>query len=1175
MIQQKSLEPHQVKDYQDTLKFFKESIGIIEPLRVEIPHSEINEELAYARKLGINEIGKGIIAKHALLSFFPTQIRDNPLLLLYVYEKLFKGESPLSKRSKFALHKYFGDDDKDKEEERRTDLEGEKYKLEDRVKKHSKLALVMLDAMDMMLPSQNVDFYFNNYLKQIIYWKDSLLKDDYPMMDKIMDNFWKSQNWNYTTEEYYMILELADLFDSTQKPFSFDFFQKYVGSNRESLLRRYGNYNWITNDAQRKMYWNKLLAQGVNFVYKINTWVLGLYPVHYAIQLHPEANHNLLKFCLGYIQNNYFVFSNRSQNSMVFYGVMYVPHPDLDFVNGFFERLRDMEVIIDFLVVCGKKYTIAISKPKTHTQNIADINMKIEWMNPNIKTIKKFDAFDNIILQWLGKIGFTGFPFDDFANFSKKIRKYVNERITSLEKRLKNIENIDNLKKHNSRYLELIIPAWFYNSEFTTLQEYLENSTLSNMENYFFLSKWHQILSVLHDFLSGENNDKFESTKKIENFESLREYNPTIFITIRNEMRSLKKFAVEVYNNLKASSKSKTPYSTKSLLNRLIQIENEEKIITEILENIKMLIFILKSELELAENDKKSIKKSLSTLKEITDLENSDLTKEFEKRLNRYLKYGIVNPNLLQSVILEELGYFDCWLIPSQAHTNAKDMIIKKARSMNFSIEKNMFFPWDLFYGSAKVTEAKSNWQISHVLKIPTASFFLSKYNILYHFDNLYDFSNKKFSSIRHLMRKVFEFSSIHLKLKSSSKLSKISDFIDLNRTSKELEKIVKSKSLKKNLKGKPLKSISKPICDPSEITHTFFKARDETTSVFLEPENTCMKDIQLEVNWPRIGLAEYVISFKIRKEKFSHKAISHPIKTREFLCVPGIKEIYSSTNSGYFQSTFIHFIFPFNSPPYNVFHSLERWNYIEDLIFMRVKSKKIWFNSQFLEHNIRGFNPWIFTGHKIVTKKGEMPGEFPLSIEYTPDQKITGPKSPHFQTIQSAFGKNLQRLKNLPIFKNIQKLQKSGIVWYLPEMNYFYPLPLRVIVQLYPLNSRQIKILNYLLTAVPLSIQYNVEFERENKRYEGLFVDLRFHICNISEIFEEIDKIVRYLKVENYRVIPSVVNITIEDFVGYKLKKYPDLFNSFIWKDNRFNNVKFLDRSGPLDYSERYKQLM
>ena len=39
-------------------------------------------------------------------------------------------------------------------------------------------------------------------------------------------------------------------------------------------------------------------------------------------------------------------------------------------------------------------------------------------------------------------------------------------------------------------------------------------------------------------------------------------------------------------------------------------------------------------------------------------------------------------------------------------------------------------------------------------------------------------------------------------------------------------------------------------------MSHEYFKkSQIKNTNIFLSPENTSMKEIQAEINWPRIGL--------------------------------------------------------------------------------------------------------------------------------------------------------------------------------------------------------------------------------------------------------------------------------------------------------------------------------
>ena len=90
MVDQKNLQNHQIRIYQTYIKFFQSTLDIKRPIRENIPHSEILDEINYAISIGCSEIGKAIIAKHALLSFLPVQLRDNKLIQIYVFKKLLK-----------------------------------------------------------------------------------------------------------------------------------------------------------------------------------------------------------------------------------------------------------------------------------------------------------------------------------------------------------------------------------------------------------------------------------------------------------------------------------------------------------------------------------------------------------------------------------------------------------------------------------------------------------------------------------------------------------------------------------------------------------------------------------------------------------------------------------------------------------------------------------------------------------------------------------------------------------------------------------------------------------------------------------------------------------------------------------------------------------------------------
>ncbi len=73
-----------------------------------------------------------------------------------MFKKLSLGETPLTNRSIAALTKYYASIE---------------THLRDRIKRHSDLADAMLKAINLLLPDEKVDFYFNNYLKRIIFWE--------------------------------------------------------------------------------------------------------------------------------------------------------------------------------------------------------------------------------------------------------------------------------------------------------------------------------------------------------------------------------------------------------------------------------------------------------------------------------------------------------------------------------------------------------------------------------------------------------------------------------------------------------------------------------------------------------------------------------------------------------------------------------------------------------------------------------------------------------------------------------------------------------------------------------------------------------------------------------------------------------------------------------------------
>ncbi len=259
------------------------------------------------------------------------------------------------------------------------------------------------------------------------------MEDDYNLLDAIIDDFLISQNWKYSSDEIFMIFALSQLFSSQKKPFSLQFFFGYIKENRDFLLKKYGSCVWINDETQLSNIWNKFTSQGINFSYSVNTRKLGLVPINFIIQLHPNTDLQMLRFSLEICGNNHFMFENWSQNSLIIFGLIYVPDVDIESITGFFERLKNIGTIQDYLLISGKGYHRGISQFLLGIQELEDSKPEILWGKDKKNEIVQFDAIDNFFLQNLRHIGFTGFPLDEISKFTKTIKSNMKSQISSLQ----------------------------------------------------------------------------------------------------------------------------------------------------------------------------------------------------------------------------------------------------------------------------------------------------------------------------------------------------------------------------------------------------------------------------------------------------------------------------------------------------------------------------------------------------------------------------------------------------------------------------------------------------------------------------------------------------------------------------------------------------------------------
>ena len=55
------------------------------------------------------------------------------------------------------------------------------------------------------------------------------------------------------------------------------------------------------------------------------------------------------------------MFENWSQNSLIVFGMIYVPEVDIEYIGSFFERLKNIGTIKDYLLISGEAYYRGIS----------------------------------------------------------------------------------------------------------------------------------------------------------------------------------------------------------------------------------------------------------------------------------------------------------------------------------------------------------------------------------------------------------------------------------------------------------------------------------------------------------------------------------------------------------------------------------------------------------------------------------------------------------------------------------------------------------------------------------------------------------------------------------------------------------------------------------------------
>ncbi|MBN2155923.1 MAG: hypothetical protein JW776_07765 [Candidatus Lokiarchaeota archaeon] len=698
MVASDTLDYYYVKTYETYLKFFQEDLGIVRPIRTLVPHSDILNELKYAQENGFNEIGKGIIAKHVLLSFIPKPLRDNGLILLYNYKKLLKGNSPLSIRTKSSLSRYF---------------ELTRPIIEKKIKAHSDLANAMLNAIPLLLPDENVDFYYNNYIKRLNQTSNFIVHDDYVFLDNLIDDFWITNNWKYTLEELSLLIVMSQFFDKNKLPYSIQEFETYLQKIPSISIPGLKNNPWQTNFTHLKQLWKKFANQGVSFIYAAHIDTLGLNYVFYLIQVPPKINCHLLKYVLQSIGASLYLFENLSQSCPVFYGVMIVPHRDISYMNRFFNTLKEMGTILDYFLIVGKKYAEQIVNNHFNPSLSTFEYKKVLWETSS-ETFHKIDALDSIFLYLLRLGGFMGFPLESINHsYVKIIKNQVRKLISDLDNFQKNLsEYQENLSKC-SRTIVQILPKCLITDRIMTLKDCVDNVYLSLMEETFFFKKWQTILTHLQNYQKSES---------INEFNSIRKKNSKLFVKLTNEINNLQYFMDSCVKN-KYIPDQQLKYPVISLIDQILNQTGSSEKIAEIVKNINTILFYIDVKYNPQKYEAKVIDQNKKFLLQFHQLPDAAILKEFETRLNIYIAKNMVVPDLSNSVNLSMNDYFDYYFFPSHHRSTYRSSLFKIFQGELRKIYNNIPKGWNLEYGRVIPQLKKYQWETACKSKLPLISF--------------------------------------------------------------------------------------------------------------------------------------------------------------------------------------------------------------------------------------------------------------------------------------------------------------------------------------------------------------------------------------------------------------------------------------------------------------------
>ncbi|MHA1728002.1 MAG: hypothetical protein ACTSWY_04655 [Promethearchaeota archaeon] len=1128
---------------------------------------------------------KGFLARECLSSFFTDEIRGHPLIQCFIYNRLILGKFPLNIYSKNALNEFF-------------------IQKKDSLQKELAKDSVFVDWLEYfkthIFSLLSIDLAFKQFVHGFANFREFLTKNGTELIDAILVDYQINSDFSDFSlkrpNKFRFFIEAVKLFHEKKGPYSMEFLKnnlkkKYNNNNNNNLVEIIGTFN------------NKPVA----FTYQLNYMSLNLDLFFYFIRFSPRAKKETLDYCFeNLLCKLTFSRENISQDMGIKAGTLRCPSQDFKKVNNFFRSLKNYRIIDEFILFKYDKY----KHIKNFVGKKSDLSANCYLDYDKIhKHFNHPDIIDFLLFRLLKNSGKFGFKLtignERIEIFRRKIKNEI--RILTLKlNELISLKRIISEKKVKISNLKYLIPL-----EMKSDQDEIENITIKQIINTlikrqgFIQSKYlfEHLLSVYSLFseINTCNSKLFEKNDDITEFidqNLLKTQNTKEYLSLKSSLKSLDSY---IKNLIKYTNFNDW------ILNPLKLVKIDPQKFSKILKILQIIrdFFNICAEHnteEIHESLIDDIKENTENLKVYLNNTIDELRNNFDERIRRMEEADLIIPNMVNSISLHNLYTIKTLLL--------RNIDINHEKILTFA----KLFP-DMYMFSGKTEDNGNQYLVIEIYFHPSfnksikkiikslftneivffGQFFGETYITILRMENLFDFTEGEFTSLEKHFNDIIQF------LKNFSKSEPIEDYrdkeIQMNQKASENSE---EKGIEDILESIP-SVLEKSGYDSEKISENVFGEKEDITDRTIEygkyqpflGVNTNKSELEHEFlkkviplsNYGMFGLSKYIVQFKFSERKFDTHGIDE-ISTSELLLCPGFSKIESSTDLGYLQNHFIHYITPKDDPPSNILNYAAARGLISPYRLMKVKKIYIGHSADYLF----GLITWksSYMAWDIVVKKILYNPSFrfkPKYIEYdlTSDKEmIYYGNSLEFQTLVKYRGKNLKKLYHLTSSKKLRDLTDEGVIKPYPVFN-FDNLKLyeRIILFFGPINSNeQTESLLMIFSTLPFAKIYDVEYtdyirhEPESMTdNDGLLVELRLPNSRLEGLFDSIKKIADYLKIDLYRFISNVVEISPSEFTDNNIRKTISPLQSHIWskRTKKWRRIHYFDKKGrPLNYKDR-----